>query len=315
MTRLHLNLLGGFEARPESGSSLTFRTQKAQALLAYLAVPPGQAHRRDKLAALLWGAMRDEQARASLRQALYDLRKNLGDAAGALRTEGDTVLLDPTAVDLDVMKFTGIAGEETPEALEQAALLYRGDFLDGFSCRRGTVRDVAAGGAGTPARAGDRGAGQKPLTSAKDRRARGRRPNSASATGHRSTPGASPPHAHAAARAAGAAGGRASSVSALRDRVTARAGRRARARDQATLSRSPHATSHRLRTRPPAPPPARGRSHVRGSTRRSPRLRSSAATRPWQRPKQRFTRPRADRVSWSLSSGRRGSARAVWSRS
>ena len=133
MTRLHLNLLGGFEARPESGSSLTFRTQKAQALLAYLAVPPGQAHRRDKLAALLWGAMRDEQARASLRQALYDLRKNLGDAAGALRTEGDTVLLDPTAVDLDVMKFTGIAGEETPEALEQAALLYRGDFLDGFT--------------------------------------------------------------------------------------------------------------------------------------------------------------------------------------
>ena len=154
MTRLHLNLLGGFEARPESGSSLTFRTQKAQALLAYLAVPPGQAHRRDKLAALLWGAMRDEQARASLRQALYDLRKNLGDAAGALRTEGDTVLLDPTAVDLDVMKFTGIAGEETPEALEQAALLYRGDFLDGFTVdeepfetwlleERGRLRELA----------------------------------------------------------------------------------------------------------------------------------------------------------------------------
>jgi DNA-binding SARP family transcriptional activator/pimeloyl-ACP methyl ester carboxylesterase len=133
MTRLHLNLLGGFEVRLEPGLPLTFRTQKAQALLAYLAVPLGRAHRREKLAALLWGAMRDEQARTGLRQALYDLRKNLGDAAGALRTEGETVSLDPTAVELDVTTFTRLAGREAPEALEEAALLYRGDFLEGFS--------------------------------------------------------------------------------------------------------------------------------------------------------------------------------------
>jgi DNA-binding SARP family transcriptional activator len=43
------------------------------------------------------------------------------------------VSLDPTAVELDVTTFTGVAGEETPQALEQAALLYRGDFLEGFS--------------------------------------------------------------------------------------------------------------------------------------------------------------------------------------
>jgi len=133
MALLHLNLLGGLEAWLEPGSPLTFRTQKAQALLAYLAVSPGHAHRRDKLAALLWGAMRDEQARASLRQALYDLRKNLGNAAGALRTEGETVLLDPAAVELDVTTFTRIAGEEAPEALEQVALLYRGDLLEGLN--------------------------------------------------------------------------------------------------------------------------------------------------------------------------------------
>jgi DNA-binding SARP family transcriptional activator/pimeloyl-ACP methyl ester carboxylesterase len=133
MTRLRLSLLGGFEARLEPGAPLTFRTQKAQALLAFLAVPPGQVHRRDKLAALLWGAMRDEQARTSLRQALYDLRKNLGDAAGVLRTEGETVSLDPTAVELDIATFTRTAGEGAPEALEQAALLYRGDLLEGFS--------------------------------------------------------------------------------------------------------------------------------------------------------------------------------------
>src|SRR5262245_1105993 len=124
MTKLRLSLLGGFEARLEPSSRLTFRTQKAQALLAFLAVPLGQVHRRDKLAALLWGAMRDEQARTSLRQALYDLRKNLGDAAGVLRTEGEMVSLDPTAVELDVATFTRAARDGTPDALEQATLLY-----------------------------------------------------------------------------------------------------------------------------------------------------------------------------------------------
>jgi DNA-binding SARP family transcriptional activator len=132
MTRLHLSLLGGFEARLEHGSPLTFRTQKAQALLAYLAVRAGQPHRRDKLAALLWGAMREEQARTSLRQALYDLRKNLGGAAAVLGTEGETVSLDPAALELDVTNFVRLAGEATTDALEQAALLYRGDFLEGF---------------------------------------------------------------------------------------------------------------------------------------------------------------------------------------
>jgi DNA-binding SARP family transcriptional activator/pimeloyl-ACP methyl ester carboxylesterase len=132
MTPLHLNLLGGFDAWLEPGQPLTFRTQKAQALLAFLALSPGQPHRRDKLAALLWGAMRDEQARTSLRQALYDLRKNLGAATGVLRTEGDTVSLDPTAVEVDAALFAQAAGEPSPEALERAALLYRGDLLEGF---------------------------------------------------------------------------------------------------------------------------------------------------------------------------------------
>jgi DNA-binding SARP family transcriptional activator/pimeloyl-ACP methyl ester carboxylesterase len=133
MTRLRLNLLGGFEVRLEPGLPVTFRTQKAQALLAYLALPPGRAHLRDKLAALLWGAMRDEQARASLRQALYEIRKSLGDAAGAIRIEGQTVSLDPTAVELDVATFTRLAAEDAPTALEEAALYYRGDLLEGFS--------------------------------------------------------------------------------------------------------------------------------------------------------------------------------------
>ena len=69
MSRLELTLLGGFLARIE-GEPLTLPTKKTQALLAYLALPVGHAHQRDKLAGLLWGGnpgrIRTEQLSAGL---------------------------------------------------------------------------------------------------------------------------------------------------------------------------------------------------------------------------------------------------------
>ena len=59
-------------------------------------LPLGKAHQRDKLAALLWGDMREPQARAGLRQALFALRRALDDQ-GVLRIEGETIALDPDA--------------------------------------------------------------------------------------------------------------------------------------------------------------------------------------------------------------------------
>lgn len=134
MRRLSLSLLGGFQARVPPGPPLTFQTRKAQALLAYLALPVGRVHSRDTLAALLWGERSDEQARNSLRQALYDIRKALGVTAPAvLRIENDAIALIPTAVDVDVTTFTRLLDQGTPEALEQAAALYQGDLLAGLN--------------------------------------------------------------------------------------------------------------------------------------------------------------------------------------
>src|SRR5258708_35327855 len=99
MARLSVTLLGGFQARLEPGSAVALPTRKSQALLAYLALPPGRAHPRDKLAALLWGGIREESARGSLRQALFALPEAAGDTGGA-QPDGRASGLERGAVDV-----------------------------------------------------------------------------------------------------------------------------------------------------------------------------------------------------------------------
>src|SRR5215467_11525861 len=105
MARLTLSLLGGFQARLELDPPLSLPA-KAQALLAYLAIRPGQSHQRDKLAALLWGDKSDQQARGDLRHALLGLRRALsGTTPPPLRVEGQTLALGPDGLEVDVVTF------------------------------------------------------------------------------------------------------------------------------------------------------------------------------------------------------------------
>ena len=133
MARLHVVLLGGFRVQPASGEPLGLPLKKAQGLLAYLALRPGQWHSREKLATLLWGDRADGEARHSLRQALLTLRKVLPDGrAGLLLVQGETISLNTASVDVDAATFERLAAEGTPRSLERAASLYRGDLLEGF---------------------------------------------------------------------------------------------------------------------------------------------------------------------------------------
>jgi len=74
MTQIQITLLGGFQAELSSGQPVTVAGQKAQALLAYLAMSRGRAHPRGKLAVLVWPDVAHERARQSLRQALTFFR-------------------------------------------------------------------------------------------------------------------------------------------------------------------------------------------------------------------------------------------------
>ena len=145
MAKLELTLLGGFQARLPTGETLALPTRKAQALLTYLALPAGRAHPRDKLAGLLWGGIREESARASLRQALFSIRKALGEAHGALQQKGDALVLDAAEAAVDAAAFERAVAEGTPEALGRAADLYCGDLLDGFVVEEPAFEDWLLG--------------------------------------------------------------------------------------------------------------------------------------------------------------------------
>ena len=132
---LQLHLLGAPRIILDSYPLAALTSTKAQALLFYLAVT-GRPHTRAALAALLWGDVPDDLARASLRKALQALRQDL---APFLRIERDAVSMAPGAdLWVDAVAFDAIVSNlgSTDEVRLQAAVdLYQGDFLEGFYVR------------------------------------------------------------------------------------------------------------------------------------------------------------------------------------
>jgi len=112
-------------------------SQKAQALFYYL-ISNRQAHSREKLANLFWGETSERQAKASLRNALYELRRSLPDD-GCILVEGNTLRFN-TESDywLDTEEFERLVDEGPGDTqammggYRKAVELYRGDFLEGF---------------------------------------------------------------------------------------------------------------------------------------------------------------------------------------
>ena len=140
MDTLNLILLGGFQARTASGAAIPIAAKKAKALLAYLALQPGECCSRNRLAALLWEEYSDTQALGSLRNALTSLRKAL-PAAELLITQGDMLAVAPAGIGVDVLDFERLVAEGTPDALAQAIERYQGEFLEGFNPRAPAFED------------------------------------------------------------------------------------------------------------------------------------------------------------------------------
>jgi predicted ATPase/DNA-binding SARP family transcriptional activator/Tfp pilus assembly protein PilF len=148
MTHLAISLLGTLQVTLDGEPVANFATDKARALLAYLAVEADHPHRRDTLAGLLWPDQPQGKARQNLRQALSDLRRAIldDDDVPFLFTSRESIQFNPDCgAWLDVAEVLDLVGAcEThrhrhPGAclpclrrLERLVDLYRGPFLAQF---------------------------------------------------------------------------------------------------------------------------------------------------------------------------------------
>ena len=150
MAQLAVYTLGCFTVTLDGQPLRGFESDKVRALLAYLAVESDRAHSREKLAALLWPEAADDHAHACFNQALYNLRSVLGERQAPqpfLTISRQAVQLNPQCdCRVDVNTFGELLEQcvrhahprretcaECAARLEQAAALYRGDFLEGFN--------------------------------------------------------------------------------------------------------------------------------------------------------------------------------------
>ena len=109
-----LTLLGSLRLVAKTGDDWTPKPRKTRALLAIVALAKGSVA-RSRLTDLLWGDRGEDQAKASLRQALYELREL--SSSGLMTVSRDAVAVGPKRLWTDVSEVE-TAGE--PSALADA---------------------------------------------------------------------------------------------------------------------------------------------------------------------------------------------------
>ncbi|GIV98827.1 BTAD domain-containing putative transcriptional regulator [Roseiflexus sp.] len=146
VSQLSLTLLGTLAITLDGQPVAGIESDKVRALLVRLALEPERAFRREALSALLWPEAAPAQAAQNLRQALYSLRRALGQAF--LLTTPQTVQFNAADVKVDALTWRRLWSETQThrhrrretcrpclERLEQAVSLYRGDLLVGFALK------------------------------------------------------------------------------------------------------------------------------------------------------------------------------------
>jgi predicted ATPase/DNA-binding SARP family transcriptional activator len=143
-TSCRVQLLGGLRVTLPGSDVTPAFPRKIGALLAYLACFPHRSHSRDALIELLWPEVDLESGRASLRNALPLLRRQLeppGVTPGSLLiVDRRTVRLDPQQITTDVEEFErdlqaaarGTSPSEQAVLLDRAILRYGGELLPGY---------------------------------------------------------------------------------------------------------------------------------------------------------------------------------------
>jgi predicted ATPase/DNA-binding SARP family transcriptional activator len=130
---LVVKLLGQFSVLLND-QPIEIPSRPAQTLFAFLALQPGTAFRREKLAGLIWPDASESNARSNLRHALWRIRKAIGEEEGQRYFPADDLTLafnpEPTCW-IDTMVVGSKPGPASPTLEEQVAA-YQGELLPGF---------------------------------------------------------------------------------------------------------------------------------------------------------------------------------------
>ena len=124
---IQIQLLGEFRAVGDDGSRFRSLGRKSECLICLLALSDGLEVTRERAAGLIWSERAEEQARASLRQELSQLRRILG--GDSIASNKRSIRLVPDRVQVDVQQFRANAVVDTAKTLEAAAALYRGPLM------------------------------------------------------------------------------------------------------------------------------------------------------------------------------------------
>jgi DNA-binding SARP family transcriptional activator/TolB-like protein len=100
--RLSVSLVGRL-TMSLNGRPVELRTQKAAAVLSYLALTESKHERRERLVGLLWSRSDEEKARGSLRQVIRELRSAFENAGySGFAADRLSIHLDPAMVEVDI---------------------------------------------------------------------------------------------------------------------------------------------------------------------------------------------------------------------
>lgn len=126
---LLLSLFGDMRVLGPDGEDVTPRSRKARALLAHLALDIRHSASRERIVGLLWGDRGEEQARASLRQTLADMRETSPKVAALLESGRQAIRLVTEGWDSDLRSVERAIEGHDPAAAADALLHIRGPLL------------------------------------------------------------------------------------------------------------------------------------------------------------------------------------------
>jgi len=129
---LLLRTLGAAGLYADAGAELILGPGKPLALFAYLALTPGRRISREFLMELLWADVEPDRVRNALRQALFHLRRLLGESA----VPGTEELTLACAVEADRDLFLDCVERGD---LDAAVDRYSGPFLPDFAAPGGAA--------------------------------------------------------------------------------------------------------------------------------------------------------------------------------